>query len=122
MCSDVAKLGDALDAVERQWIAAHSERAACEAIYCSEVGDAFDRYRKAVRDEVTKRHRKPSEYVQWIMSNKFPDDATSLRQLVDAEAQRILSCHSLRIHFDFQNRVEQRRKRWRDARRAVRPL
>lgn len=119
MSADLAKLGDALDAAESTWDAAHPNFAGQALLWSVKVDKAYARYRKAVRAEVTRRHRRPSEYTAYIAGMTFPADATSLRQMADAEAQRILSGHSLKLHFDFQNRARELREQRRKIRRAV---
>ncbi|HUI12583.1 MAG TPA: hypothetical protein VL048_03830 [Xanthobacteraceae bacterium] len=108
----IFRLGDALDTVERAFIVEHPNRLREEAIWNGEVGDAYDRYRKAARIEVTRRKRAPSVYCDLLAQMKFIGEAKSLKEKVDSEMQRVLQSYQLR-----QN--EERREELR-ARKAVR--
>jgi len=102
--ANLAKLGDELDTAEREWIETHPHRSPGEAICGGKVGDALDRYRAAVRADIGKGK------LPWMV---FPpiQDATSLRDLVDKEAQRVRECHSLKLHWDFQDTARKQRGR-----------
>lgn len=119
MSADLAKLGDALDAAESAWDAAHPEFAGQALLWSVKVDKAFARYRMATRDEVTKRHRKPSEYARRIASMTFPDDATSLRELLDAEARGAMSGYTARLNAKHQLRSAKRSARRQMIRRAA---
>lgn len=105
----IKSLGDRLDVAERDWIAAHPHRSADEAIWNSEVGDAYDAYRKAL-----------GGHVPWDVSPPI-EGATSLRDRLDKEARQVRECRSLQQNVEFHKRAAKRRQRERD-RTARRPF
>jgi len=100
----IVRLGDALDRAEHDFIALHPGRAHHEALWSSAVGNALDRYRAALRAEIGGK-------VPWLVLPPI-EGATSLRDLVDQEAQQVRACHSLKLNNDFQMRVAERRQQW----------
>lgn len=105
----ILRLGDALDTAQRAFVVAHPNRFPEEAIWNSEVGDAYDRYRKAARIEVTRRRHAPSVYCDLVEQMKFVGDAKSLREAVDAEMQRVLQSNRLRQIDEFREELRARK-------------
>lgn len=113
--ASIEQLGDILDAAERDFIFTHGQRRAAFALMHSSVGEPYDAYRREARIAVVMR----GGYWRAIIREKFPPRAQSLRQMVDKQMQRtalVEQKHSANL-----NQKNERRERWRAARRHVKP-
>lgn len=97
----LTQLGDALDAEQEWFRATWPRRPLWQAVFAGRtIEPAYDAYRRAVRAEVTERPS--SAFSRCIARTSFPTTLTSLRQIVDEEAQRILSSRAIKAHDDWE--------------------
>ena len=113
--ASIEQLGDILDAAERDFIFTHGQRRAAFALMHSSVGEPYDDYRREARIRMAMR----GGYWRTIIRENFPPRAHSLRQMVDMQMQQLARAeqkHSAKL-----KQKNERRERWRAARRDVTP-